>query len=57
MLRNKARKKPCINLISGITFANQTPAERAEYHAYVVAIDAALVAGLIHVPFEDDEKT
>ncbi len=56
VLRNQARTKLCFNLISRITFADRTAKERAKYRAVVVAKDAALAAGTIFVPFEDDDK-
>jgi len=56
VFRNKARSKLCFNLVSGVAFANRTAAKRAEYRADVIARDAALLAGIIPVPFEDDDK-
>ena len=56
VFRSQARSKLCLNLISGVVFTNRSVAERAEYRAVVVARDAALLAGIIPVPFEDDDK-
>ena len=57
VFRNLARSKLCFNLISGVAFANQTAAKRAEYRATVIdARGATLLAGTISVPFEDGDK-
>ena len=56
VFRRHARSKLCFNFISGVPFANRTVAERAEYRATFIARYAALLAGTISVPFEDDDK-
>jgi hypothetical protein len=55
VFRNQARSKLSFNLISGVAFANRTDAKRAECRAVVITKDAALLAGTIPVPFEDDK--
>ena len=55
-LRNEAHAKICFHQISVIGLENLPVIERVECRATIVDRDAALAAGTIRVPFEDDAK-